>query len=52
MTSTYISSNHIGILDQNEKCNIMIYNRVNDRDNILTVIFVIVLVWELDVMDI
>ena len=40
------------LLDQNEKCNIMIYIRGNNRDNILTVTFVIVLVWELDVVDI
>ena len=52
MISTYINPNQIFILEQNEKCNIIIYIRSNNRGSILTVIFVIIVVWELDVVDI
>ena len=52
MISRYIIPNQIFVLDQNEKCNIIIYIRGNIRGNILTVIFVIILVWELDLVDI
>ena len=52
MILTYISSNQIFISDQSEECNIMIYICSNNRGNILTVIFVTVLVWESDVINV
>ena len=52
MISTYISANQIFSLDLDKKRYIVIYIRDNDLNDMLTVIFVIVLVWNLDVMDV